>query len=201
MQSFFKKFLGISIIILAIIGMIFSVVGAVSIWVVRKSVISSLDTTTNNLIITLDAASDGLTIVDNSLNAASGTLIATVQTTETIAQTVAEINTIANGIVGIVNMIGGEKDMPESNYSEITKDIQTMTVNLNKVTTSLDDANEAIDIYQVAVNNTANQLEAIRQNGPIWITIFSVFLTIMLIWLALAQVGLLFHGFELLRNQ
>ena len=200
MQSFFKKILGISIIFLAIIGMIISMLGVVGIWVVRKSVITSLDVTTHNLIATLDAASDGLNIVDNTLNAASGTLIATAQTTETIAQTVTEINTIANGIVAIVNMIGGEKESPESNSFDITKDLRTMTVNLNKVTTSLDDADDVIDVYYETVNNTINQLEAIRQNGPIWVTIFSVFLTILLIWLALAQIGLILHGSELLRK-
>ena len=94
MQYFFKKFLGISIIILAITGMIFRNVSAVGLWGVRKSVIGPIDETTQNLIITLDATSDGLNIVDNSLNAASGTLKATAQTTETLAQNVAEINTI-----------------------------------------------------------------------------------------------------------
>jgi methyl-accepting chemotaxis protein len=200
-QSFFKKILGISIIIIAITGMIFSAAGAVAVWTIRKSVITSLDGTVQNLITTLDAASDGLSIVDNSLNAASGTLIATAQTTETIAQTVAKFNTIANGIVGIVNIIEGEKEMPESNSSDLTEEIQTMTMNLNKATTSLDHADEVIDVYQTSVDNTINQLEVIRQSGPTWVAIFSVFLTVMLVWLALAQVGLFLHGFELVHKK
>ncbi|MFN2126674.1 MAG: hypothetical protein ACK2TU_02345 [Anaerolineales bacterium] len=73
MQSSFKKIFGISIITLAIIGMIFSAVGAVSVWIVRKSAETSLDLPTHNIIVTLGAASDGLSIVNNSLDAASGT--------------------------------------------------------------------------------------------------------------------------------
>ena len=70
-----------------------------------------------------------------------------------------------------------------------------MTMNPNMVKTNLDQSNEVIDVYQAAVNNTTNQLEATRQNGPTWISILSVFLTIMLVWLALVQVGLHVHGF------
>lgn len=53
--------------------MIFSAVGAVSVWIVRKSAETSLDLPTHNIIVTLGAASDGLSIVNNSLDAASGT--------------------------------------------------------------------------------------------------------------------------------
>ena len=60
MQSSFKKIFGISIITLAIIGMIFSAVGAVGICIVLKI---SLDVTIHNLIVTVDSASVGLSIV------------------------------------------------------------------------------------------------------------------------------------------
>ncbi|MFN2126675.1 MAG: hypothetical protein ACK2TU_02350 [Anaerolineales bacterium] len=90
--------------------------------------------------------------------------------------------------------------MPEANSSDLDKEIQTMTMNLNKVTTSLDNADELIDVYQVSVNKTINQLKAIRQNVLIWISTFSVLITVILVCLALAQVGLLFQGFDIVRK-
>jgi len=123
MHSFFRKFFGISLIIVAIFGMAFSAFGAAGIWTVRTSVLTSLDETTKLLITTLETTSDGLIIVDDSLNAATGALAATAQTTEAIAQTLVEINSLANGIVGIVNLVGGGIETPESQNTDIAAEV------------------------------------------------------------------------------
>jgi len=200
MHSFFRKFFGISLIIVAIFGMAFSAFGAAGIWTVRTSVLTSLDETTKLLITTLETTSDGLIIVDDSLNAATGALAATAQTTEAIAQTLVEINSLANGIVGIVNLVGGGIETPESQNTDIAAEVNTMTTNLNQVTISLIEAHEVVDNYQLAVESATVQLENIRQNGPTWITVMTVVLTIMFVWLAISQVGLLLQGVELIRK-
>jgi hypothetical protein len=201
MHSFFRKFFGISLIIVAIIGMVFSAFGAVGIWAVRTSVRASLDETTELLINTLETTSDGLIVVDDSLNAATGTLTATAQTTETMAQTLVEISSLANGIVGIVNLIGGGIEAPDKMNTDLATDVEAMTANLSQVTTSLVEAQEVVDSYQLAVDSAVTQLETIQQNGPTWITITAVVMTIILVWLAIAQVGLMLQGIELIRKK
>jgi hypothetical protein len=201
MNPFFRKFFGISLVFIAMIGILFSGFGAIGVWSVRTSMIASLDETTELLITTLDATSEGLIVVDNSLNAATGTLTATAQTAETMAQTLVEISSLANGIVGLVNLVGGEVDAPGGQNGDLSADIEIMTNNLNHVTTSLSEAQEVVDAYQLAANNARTQLENIQQNGPNWITIMAAVLTIMLIWLAVAQVGLLLQGIELIRQR
>ena len=52
----------------------------------------------------------------------------------------------------------------------------------------------------MAVESATVQLESIRQNGPTWITVMTVVMTIMFVWLAIAQVGLLLQGVELIRK-
>jgi len=200
MHSFFRKFFGISLIIVAIFGMAFSAFGAAGVWAVRTSVLNSLDETTKLLITTLETTSDGLIIVDDSLNAAAGALAATAQTTEAIAQTLVEINSLANGIIGVVNLVGGGIEAPESQNTDIAAEVNTMTANLNQVTISLVEAHEVVDNYQLAVESATIQLENIQQNGPTWITIMTVVMTIMFVWLAIAQVGLLLQGVELIRK-
>ena len=101
MHAFFRKFLGITLILIALFGMVFSALGTYGIWKVRSSAIISLNETTKLLINTLETTSDGLMIVDNSLQAATGTIAATAQTTQTMAQTLVDISSLANGIVGI----------------------------------------------------------------------------------------------------
>jgi methyl-accepting chemotaxis protein len=200
-SPFFRKFFGISLILIAMIGMVFSAFGVAGTWIVRKSALTSLDEATELLITTLETTSDGLLVVDDSLNAATGTLSATAQTTETMAQTLVEISSLANGIVGIVNLIGGGIEAPEPQNTDLATDVQTMTANLNQVSSSLVEAQQVVDNYQLAVDNAITQLETIQQNGPTWITIAAVVLTIMLIWLAIAQVGLLLQGAELVRRK
>ncbi len=201
MHPFFRKFFGVSLILVAIFGMVFSVFGAVAIWTVRTSTTTSLEETTELLITTLETTSDGLIVVDDSLHAATGTLRATAQTTETMAQTLVEISSLANGIVGIINLVGGGIEAPEPQNADLAAEIETMTNNLHQVTTSLNEAQEVVDNYQLAIENATIQLETIQRNGPTWITIMAVVLTLMLVWLAIAQVGLLMQGAELVRKR
>jgi len=201
MHLFFQKFFGTTLIFVALSGMVFSTFSAVGIWIVRTSILDSVDETTELLINTLETTSDGLTVVDDSLNAASNSVNATAQTTETMAQTLVEINSLANGIVGIVNLIGGGIEAPDTQSTALATDVQAMTANLNQVSTSITEAQVVIDKYQLAVNNTITQLETIQQNGPTWITIIAVIFTLILVWLGIAQIGLLFQGVELIRRK
>lgn len=201
MHPFFRKFFGITLIFVALLGMVFSAFGAVGIWSLRTSVLDSVDETTKMLINTLETTSNGLIVVDDSLNAATGTLSATAQTTETMAQTLVEISSLANGIVGIVNLIGSGIEAPETQNTDLATNVQTMTANLNQVNNSLIEAQEVVDSYQLAVDNATTQLETIQENGPTWITLTAVILTIILVWLAIAQIGLLLQGVELIRRK
>ena len=201
MHPFFRKFFGISLILLASLGIILSFLGIYGIWTIRTSVLTSLDETTELLISSLNTTSDGLVVIDDSLNTATKTLNSTVQTTETMAQTLVEISSLANGIVGIVNLIGGGMEAPNPQNLDLAADVQTMTANLNQVTSSLVGAQEVVDNYQLAVDNAIIQIETIQQKGPTWITITAVILTVILIWLAIAQIGLIIQGKELFREK
>ena len=199
MNVFFKKFFGITLILVAMIGMIISLFGAIGIWTVRSSVLVAVDETTELLITTLGTTSDGLIIVDESLYAATGTLQSTAQTTETMAQTLVDISTLANGIIGIVNMVGGGIDAPNTQNDILADDVRMMTDNLNQVTANLVEAREVVDNYQDTVDKATTQLVKIKQNGPTWITIGTILTTIVFVWLGIAQIGLLLQGIDLVR--
>ena len=62
MNPFIRKFFGINMILVAILGMFFSAFGAVGIWIVRTSVLASLNETSELLITTLETTSDGLVV-------------------------------------------------------------------------------------------------------------------------------------------
>ena len=104
-------------------------------------------------------------------------------------------------LLGSLNLVGGSIEAPKSQNTDLSTEVQTMAANLNQVTNSLVEAHDVIDNYKVAVNKTTIQLETIRENGPTWITAISVVMTVMLVWLAITQVGLLLQGVELIHKQ
>jgi hypothetical protein len=163
--------------------------------------LESVDETINLLITTLETTSNGLTLVDGSLNTATGTISATTQTTETMAYSLAEINSLANSIVGIINMIGGGIDFSDTQNMDLANDVQTMTTNLNQINSSLAEVQEVVDNFQLTVDNTITQLETIQQNTLTWITVIATILTTILVWLGIAQVGLLLQGVETIRKK
>ena len=201
MRPLLRKFIGISLILLAIFGMLFSALGVIGVWKVRESLLITFQDSTELLIGTLETTSKGLLVVDDSLNAASGTVEATTRTTETMAQSLGEINSIANGIVGIVNLVGGGLETPDTQNLNFSEDVQILTINLNRVSSNLGEAQEVVDDYQLAIDNAKTRLIIIQENGPTWITILVIGLTILFLWLAIAQIALLLQGVDLVKEE
>ena len=201
MRPLLRKFIGISLILLAIFGMLFSALGVIGVWKVRESLLITFQDSTELLIGTLETTSKGLLVVDDSLNAASGTVEATTRTTETMAQSLGEINSIANGIVGIVNLVGGGLETPDTQNLNFSEDVQILTNNLNRVSSNLGEAQEVVDDYQLAIDNAKTRLIIIQENGPTWITILVIGLTILFLWLAIAQIALLLQGVDLVKEE
>jgi methyl-accepting chemotaxis protein len=201
MTPFFKKFLGITLIVVAIFGMIFSSVGVYSVWAIRSAVIRSLDDMVELFEITLDTTEAGLNVLDQSLGATTDTLDSTLATTTGIAQTLNDISGLIGGIADIASMFGAEVDTPASDDEALSTNVQEMADDLSDITTSLNEAQEVIDRYQVNVDQAQAQLENFRENGPMWITAFAVIMTIILVWLAIAQIGLLLQGWAMVRPE
>jgi uncharacterized phage infection (PIP) family protein YhgE len=188
------------LILLAIFGMVFSAFGVYGIWMVRSAALVALDDSVELISVTLETTAEGLRVVDGSLDAATDTLTTTAETTETLAQTLGEISTLANGIMGLVNFVGGGSETPESQSGDLAVEVQRMTNNLTDVTNNLGQAQSVVDDYQLTIDNAQAQLDNIQQGGPTWITAIAVVMTIILVWLAIAQIGLLLQGAELIRK-
>ncbi len=199
MHPFLKKFLGVTLIVVAILGMVFSAAGVYGVWQMRAAAIRSLDEVVNMFEVTLDTTEAGLNVLDQSLDATTGTLDSTLQTTEGIVQTLDEISGLINSVAGIASMFGAEVDTPDGAGNDLAGNVQEMANDLSDVAASLDEAQSVIASYQGSVDRAQTQLANIREHGPTWITVFTVVMTIILVWLAIAQIGLLLQGWEMLR--
>ena len=201
MNPFLKKYLGINLIVVAIVGILFISAGIYGVWRVRHTAIVVLDTVLSSVETTLNTTEAGLAVLDKSVKAATNTLDSTVQATEGIAQTVNEANTLLGNIADIASVFGIEMDAPDPQGDSVGEDIQAVNDNLNEMSSSLDEAQEVLNDYQRSVDDAQEQLTNIREHGPTWITMFAVILTSILLWLGVAQIGLLLQGWEMMQER
>ncbi len=208
MNTFFKRFLGVSFIIAAIFGIAFSAISVYGVWRVRTVALTTLDDTVELISTTLDTTADGLVVIGQSLQAAADTIAATEEATLAIAQTVHDIDSVVSGFMDILSFIPGMSTVADSdidsaseNLSSAETEMLAVATNIGAISTNLGDAQEVIDAYQDAVTISQERLQNIQEDGPKWITAMAVMLTVIFIWLAIAQVGLIVQGMEMMHKE
>ena len=205
MNTYFKRFFGISLVFAAIFGIAFSAIGIYGVWRVRSAAIPALGDTVELVSTTLETTADGLVVMDQSLQAATDTVAATEEATLAIAQSVHDIDSVVSGFMDILSFIPGVNTDEDSdinsaseNLSSAETDMLAMATNIGIISSNLSDAQEVIDDYQDAVAASQERLQNIQENGSKWITAMAVMLILIFIWLAIAQVGLIVQGMEMM---
>lgn len=208
MKKIFKQFLGITFILIALVGIILSPIGIYGIWQVRTSVLVEFYDTTQLISATLDAASDGLVIVEKSLETATDSIDTATQVTDSLAVTMGDINVLAGGFQSFLNsgiasfLIPNKSELEntDEHLAGIQVELANMVADMKEVNTSVQDAKDAISTYILAIDNIQEQLISIQLNGPKWINSITWIFTIVLAWLAIAQIGLITQGIEYLSS-
>ncbi len=80
----------------------------------------------------------------------------------------------------------------------IQNQITSMSQNFEKISQNLIDAQKVIQQYQDVIDRLAARVSFIHQHIDGWINSTAWFLSLILIWLGIAQIGLLMQGLELL---
>jgi len=207
MKTFFKRFMGITLIVVALAGMIFGPVGIYGIWQVRTSMLLSFYETTLLINQTLAAASDGLVIVDQSLETATDSMGTAVQVTAAMALTMQDINVLAEGFdrflkSGIASFLLPNSDELEDtgeHLASIQTELSNIVTDMNEISVTLEEAQVVVGDYQTAIEDIQAQILDLQINGPKWINTMAWVLTIGLVWLILAQFGLMLQGYEYVR--
>ena len=79
-------------------------------------------------------------------------------------------------------------------------ELNRFTETTNEISTSLANAQDAIDQYQKATTQLKAQVENAIEAAPGWILAITWILSVFLIWLLIAQIGLGAQGFDMLRG-
>ena len=83
----------------------------------------------------------------------------------------------------------------------IQSDLAMMAENMSEIETSVEDYSAVFDQYLELIDELLDQLETLESNFPKYIYWLAVGATIFLVWMAIAQLGLLTQGWELLHRR
>jgi hypothetical protein len=83
------------------------------------------------------------------------------------------------------------------NLTMLAAQVNIISRRVGEIKTSLSEAQQVISQYQNVTSTFAAQMESVQQSIDNWIVMLTWVLTIIFIWLALTQVGLLMQGWEM----
>ncbi|NTU78093.1 MAG: hypothetical protein HGA45_01610 [Chloroflexales bacterium] len=84
------------------------------------------------------------------------------------------------------------------NIGTIATNVGEVSAGIAAIAQSVSEAAVVVEQYEVVVGDLRGEVAAVRAAAPGWITMVRLGLTVLLIWLGLAQISLLFQGWELL---
>jgi len=83
----------------------------------------------------------------------------------------------------------------------IQSDLALLAENMSEIESSIEDYSAVFDQYLELIDELLDQLETLESNFPKYIYWLAVGSTIFLVWMAIAQLGLLTQGWELLHRR
>lgn len=262
MKTIFNRFVGLLLIVAAIIGLVFSISGIVGIWRIKPSVTTGLTSAVDLVNTSLDSTAQGLALTRDSMKTLADTVSGVQATLETSVKTFETIKPLLDQLGGLL-----ENDLPNtvtsvqtsldtayqsaqiidtvlhaltffnrdaynpqvplqdalkqistsmnglpvsfrnmkkslsdtSDQVEVAQaDLKTMIVDIKNVQANLQQYDQVLSDYQNSLTDAKKQLTSLKARLPSLIDITAWVLTIFLIWMAIAQFGLLTQGWELM---
>jgi hypothetical protein len=91
-------------------------------------------------------------------------------------------------------------DTTSNNLARIKTDVAWLSGSIGQIDTSLADAQSVVEQYQNVVVSLRAELASTRETLPRWLRWLRWGISLILVWLGIAQLGLLSQGLELVRR-
>lgn len=79
--------------------------------------------------------------------------------------------------------------------------VSRITGRTSEISAFLDEIQAEVDGYQAQISELQERVVALKARIPLWIDISSIAITLLLLWLALSQVSIFFHGWSFFTGQ
>ena len=207
MHPFFKRFFGVSFILFAILGILFSTTGVYGIWQVRVVAQQKFEETSQIVDDVLLATYQGLSSADEML----AEVIKTIDSSQTVllsmSQTMGNFSDILTNFLGGIRLFmpglsqdGNSLEETAENMVVFETELTNIADNFIQVNGAMVETRTVMGDYQKAVADTRAQLQELQANGLRWITILAWTLTVLLVWFAITQIGFIILGIEFIRS-
>jgi methyl-accepting chemotaxis protein len=111
------------------------------------------------------------------------------------------ISQVADSLTGLPESLvrmRGDLRQTAGNLGEVNAQISSVAGNMDDIGASMADAETVITKYQGIVGDLRGELVEVRRDLPGWLRAVQVGVSLVLIWLGIAQIGLLTQGWELI---
>ena len=110
---------------------------------------------------------------------------------------------VADGLAGIPEMLlaaGEDLGAGAESLDDIEEGFAAMGQGIGETMTSLQSAQKVLEDYQAIVSDLEGSVSSVRESLPRWLRTLRWGLTLALVWLGIAQIGLMTQGWELIRR-
>jgi len=265
MSKVLQRFLGIILILTAIGGLLFSILGISGVWRIKPTLTTALVNSIELTMDTLDATSSGLAVIETTLSGAvvsmqglqdtlfttaealkstepmlnsvvemmDNDLPSTIAATRTSLETAQESAKIIDSVLEALSIFPfvtyePEKPLHESlddisnrlgefpasfeNISEsldasrdqlqiLQADLSVMSEAVNQIETGLDDSEQVLAQYNKSIKIAEGKLADLEEQIPMFVDGAVWIVTLFLLWMAFAQIGLFTQGVDLIRKE
>lgn len=122
------------------------------------------------------------------------------RTTPPLNETIAEVSASLDGIPAALVKAREGLVRTARNLRRIENNLASVTGGITEIGVGLEDAQSVIVDYQDVVKDLKNKVEVVGDRLPGWLSAARWSLSLVLIWLGIAQIGLLTQGLELIRR-
>lgn len=109
-----------------------------------------------------------------------------------------EVADSLNGIPASLEAAEEGMTATRDNLQVVQEDFSAMAQDIGQVADSLQDAKSVLEQYQEIVQDLQDMLSSARQSLPDWLAVLHLSASLILVWLGIAQLGLITQGWELI---
>ena len=195
--SLLSRIIGVLLIVAAVGGLIFSIFGVVTIWRYKSTATQGLLNSVDLLQNTLQTSAqviDGVLKTISSLPIIGSGVNYNPQTS--LADSLGQISDSLDGLPNsFVDMGEGLQDTTH-NLQIMQVDFALMVDAVRQIEVSVAQYKEVVAGYQESIKQVQAQLDLLAKNVPAAVNAAAWALTIFLVWMAIAQIGLFTQGLQ-----
>jgi methyl-accepting chemotaxis protein len=138
-------------------------------------------------------------LIDNTLNFISSVPFigsSQYQPETPLAESVASIRKDLQGLPPAMDKVSSELSQTASSLQSLPEAMDNLTLQLTAIQENLKKSRNQMDEYHLIIQSYQNKLERFKNNLPVFISGSYVIISVLFVWIALAQIGLFNQGME-----